>query len=297
MRPWFRNSPLFSPDSSPGGSDTALVDLGAPFEHGDDPAPAEKKPEKSAEQIEIENLRAENAASKRRADEAEETARYWANRGRQQPEREVRREPEPERREAVVTEKPEKLLDDLTSEGLEALKKRGVVTGPELAQILEEQEQRMEGRMQAVRQDAEFGARIAQEFPEIAEDSKRIDRGEKPKSDLFMAASRIYQQLVADDPALKDTNGALLIAARQAKAEVAAKSKNKDEPMRGENNSSQDTRRARIDRQRGDRVPAGSEGDEGHQDGFSKQQLEVMKHLKVKPEDFRKHAGVTKNGR
>lgn len=276
-----------------------LIDPGAPFEHGQE-SEAEEKPKpaaKSSETLRIEALEADLARERSARKEAEDDSKYWANRNRQPQQREEREDtPAKPAAPAAATEKPEKLLDDLTAEGLDALKKRGVITGPELATILEEHASKMEGRMQQVRQDAEFSARISAEFPEIAEDSQRLNRNEKPQTELFAAASRIYRQMVADDPALEGTNGALLIAARQAKAEILAKKK----PAAKETDEVEEARpprRARIERQASDRSPSGSEGDESHQDGFSKQQLEVMKHLKVEPQNFRKHAGVTRNGR
>ena len=72
---------------------------------------------------------------------------------------------------------------------------------------------------------AEFDERIAAEFPEIADDSKRISEGKPPQSELFKRAAEIYGQAIADDPSLKNSESVVLMAARQAKAEAAKKGK------------------------------------------------------------------------
>jgi hypothetical protein len=68
--------------------------------------------------------------------------------------------------------------------------------------------------------DAQFAAQLQQEFPEIVADSERMSRGLQPESEIFKCAGAIYRAAVAADPALKESRGALLMAARQAKAEL-----------------------------------------------------------------------------
>lgn len=293
MHRWFNSSPLFNAAGDASGSDT-IYDPGIPHEHSHEPEVKEApKPVKSAEAIELESFKARLTAAERRAEQAESDAQFWAARGRRQ-DAEVIEEPVRREQPPAVAVKPEKLMDDLTAEGLEGARKNGLITKADLDAILAEKTEEIRGAIKAERADAEFGARIANEFPEIAEDSRRLERGEKPQSELFRLAGEIYRGLVADDSTLKGTNGALLIAARQAKAQIKAKVK--EEPVRTDPDR-QDRRRERIDRQRGERTVTGGEGDESHEDGFSKSQLDVMSKLNVKPDEFRKHVKVGTNGR
>lgn len=301
-----------------GGGDTTLVDPGAPHEVGDreeEPAPAAAE---TPEQKELKALREENQRLSRRAEESEEDARYWAGKSKQPA---AAAEPEPERRAApepaaILDEKPEVLLDDLNREGLQALRKRGFIDQATFQTAIDNLSEDIDNRIQAARSDAEFGGRIAAEFPEIAEDSKRVSQGERPQTELFKRAGAIYRAAVAEDPALKGSKGLLLIAARQAKAELskegkggrgAAAADDDEQPRGGRGSSRQDpaeprqsARRDRIDRQRPDRGVDDEEG-RGGKEHFSDQQLAVMKNLGVKPDAFNKHrdagGGSRRNGR
>ncbi len=296
-----------------GGGDTTLVDPGAPHEVGeaaDEPKPAATE---TAEQKELKALREENQRLSRRAEESEEDARYWAGRSRQPAA--AAAEPEPDRRAApepaaILDEKPEVLLDDLNREGLQALRKRGFIDQATFQEAIDNLSEDIDNRISAARSDAEFGGRIAAEFPEIAEDSKRVSQGERPQSELFKRAGAIYRAAVAEDPALKGSKGLLLIAARQAKAELSKGGKgataaddDEEQPRGGRREPAeprQSARRDRIDRQRPDRA-SGDEETRGGKEHFTDTQLAVMKNLGVKPEAFEKHrdagGGGRRNGR
>ena len=294
-----------------GGGDTTLVDPGAPHEVGED-AEEPAAPKETDAEKELKELRERVTRSERRAEQAEEDARYWAGRNRQP----AAAEPEPERRAApepaaILEEKPEVLLDDLNKEGLQALRKRGFIDQATFQEAIDNLSEDIDNRIQAARSDAEFGGRIAAEFPEIAADSQRVSKGERPQTELFQRAGAIYRAAVAEDPALKGSKGLLLIAARQAKAELAKEGKggkgaagDDDEQPRGGGRREpaeprQSARRDRIDRQRPDRGVDDSEV-RGGKEHFSDQQLSVMKNLGVKPENFEKHresGGGRRNGR
>ncbi len=305
MRNWMYPGPLMDKEPAPAGgdgrgSDTIAVDPGSPYEHDLEQPPAKPIPVKSDADKEVDRLKQENADLKRRREEAEEDARYWSRRGQPQP-KETDEEPAAPAPREVIKEKPEKLLDDLTSEGLEALRKRGFITADQLENVLAENDKRTESKIAAARADAEFGARLGTEFPEIAEDSARISRGEKPKSEIFARASEIYRESIGLDPELKGSKSALILACRQAKAELTLKAQDnrnavrnaEEERPRGDRPSPRERaerRRERIDSQRPDRAssPDESAGDPS----FSSQQTEVMKRLGVKPEEFTKHRGA-----
>lgn len=54
----------------------------------------------------------------------------------------------------------------------------------------------------------------------IEVDKMALHDGLKPESELFKCTGEIFNTSVALDPTLKDSKGALLMAARQAKAEL-----------------------------------------------------------------------------
>jgi hypothetical protein len=270
------------------------VDPGVPYEHDRDPELEVAKPaQKSAAEVALENIQAELVRERKARETAEEDARFWANRGRQQP---VEREeiPRPEPKAARVAPKPEKFLDDLASEGLDGARKNGLLTVEDAQAMIDKAKAEVGQTIQETRADAEFGATFAREFPEITADVQRVSNGQKASSAEYVAAARIIKELGAEYPDLKGTNSLVLMAARQARVEVAAAKKQapREAPLEDDQDR-QSGRRRRIDAQRGERSAASSEGDGGHADGFSKEQLTVMKHLNVKPEVFRKNLEET----
>ncbi len=302
---------LMDEETGASGSGTIAIDPGAPFEHDNaPPAKDDKPPAESQEAKDIKALRAELADLRKGKDEAEEDARYWSRRAQEQRNataRETEDQPEPRRRQAEpAAEKPEKLIDELSTDGVAALKKRGIITADTLQEVLEEAEQRTDARISAARADAEFGMKLAQDYPEIAKDSERVDRGERPQSELFKRTGELYREAVAIDPSLKGSKGLLLLVAKQAKGELDAKAKpaakekaqvDDDEALPHTARRDRSERRDRIDAQRPERG-RGSEESSGDP-GFDRDQLAVMKHLGVKPEAFRKNmqTGGRRNGR
>lgn len=308
MYNWFLKSPLFDAEpAAGGGTDTIQVNPGVPYEHSQEPDKPEPKPVvESPEQKELKTLRAENERLAKRAQDAEEDGKYWATRARNGhvEERRPAEEESRPRRTETAAEQPAKLLDDMSTEGMKALEKRGFITADQLKEILAEQAKGIRGEITEARTDAEFGIKLSKEFPEIAEDSDRVSRGERPKTEIFKRAGELYREAVAEDPKLEGSKGLLLTVARMAKKELefAAKGKkeaaNEDEtPVNGraKDTDRQETRRRRIEAQRPDRSSGNEE--EAGDPGFDPTQLQVMKHLGVKPEEFKKHAGGARNGR
>jgi hypothetical protein len=80
----------------------------------------------------------------------------------------------------------------------------------------------------AARDDAEWGMKFAREFPEIAEDNARVDRGEKAQSELWNRTSKIYRAMVDENPELAKDRETIVLAARQAKRELAAEARPRD---------------------------------------------------------------------
>lgn len=280
-----------------------LIDPGTPYEHGAEP---EAKPAgKSATEQRLEQIERDLAEARRTADTERANAQFWARKAASKEPTVVVTQPEPEETRELVpelVEKPEALLDDMSKAGLNALKARGLITADQLRQVLEENNQRnqaaTEERIQQVRAEAEFQGRLASEFPEVAEDSARMDKGLPAKSPLFIRAAEIYRENIALDPALDGSKGALLIACRQAKAELDAKGRGGKKPadeVDDEPRRERPSRRERIARQAPERSVDADES--SSEPEYGKQQLEVMGRLGVKPEEFARHATRSRNGR
>lgn len=304
MRKWTLPELLFDSEQERGGggSDTIRVDPGAPMEL---PDPAEKepaRPAKSADAIKAEQLEADNVKLKKRADEADEDARYWSNRARARRDAaEADDAPASRRREAepatpaVAAEKPEDLIDDLNKRGLDALKARGFLTQEEVDAKIAEANEQTDAKITEARSDAEFGGKFASEFPEMAADSARVSKGEKPQSELFKRAGVLYRAAVDEDPSLKGSKGLLLMVARQAKKDLADEARPTRRTAAEVDEPARPSRRERIAAQRPDHAPGDEETGGG--DNFTEVQRAVMKNLKVTPESFKKHSEVARNGR
>lgn len=291
MLNWFARSSLFAEDGAAGGG-VMTVNPGDPVEHDyDEPEPEEVKlPGKSDADKRIEALEADLADQKRKTREAEEDSRHWATTARRngnapRPAEVEQEEAEPESAE----EKPEKLLDDVSTQGAAALKKRGFVTKADVKDAVKQVLSEVDGKINATVAASKIDQQMGQEFPELVEDSKKIaaakDSGRRPDvTPLFTRASEIYRAAVALDPTLEGSTGALLISARQAKAELASEAKTKTKGATVESITRPQERRSRIEQQR----PARAIADEGGDDGptYTPQQQEVMKRLHVSEKDY-----------
>jgi hypothetical protein len=252
----------------------------APFE-GDDAAPAAPakpeataKPDKAAKpDDEVSRLREENVSLRRRATESEQSERFWADKaksGGEQPKRGPQIvEPEvelgdlagEEQADDEAAQTPEKFLDELNEKGIDAvisaLRKRGLVLDKD--QVLQLSAETSRRVVQHERGKMTIDAQISTDFPELKDDT----------SDLFQRTSKIFRQNVELDPNLRKSPAALLMAARQAKAELkfeAPPKQKRDYRQDGEEREEADARQRRINAQRGDLGRGGGgtpfEGDE-----------------------------------
>lgn len=281
-----------------------IVDAGAPFEHGEQPAQGEQATPKSDLEKRFESLEADLKSERALRKEAEETAKYWAGQGRQAPivEEVSESDEDPIPDDPILEDDEKVLLDDIAKEGYAALKKRGFVREADVRKLVREAEHRAMQGIEARDRESGFERQLASEFPELVEDSKRLSRGEAPKTEIWKRAAEIYREAVALDPGLKSTKSALLIAARQAKAEIGGKAK----PAKGETVRDDDDeditpsrgaqRRARIQSQAPEPRHTGGDDDDGAP-VISAQAREVLKHLKVSEQDFVKNSGETRNAR
>jgi hypothetical protein len=302
MRLFHAALPLFEDEPGSAGGGPPL-DPGAPFVHGEPPEKpaAGKAAEKSDIEKRLDALERDNAALRKKNDELSESERYWAQRARGGDRDDAPADdagefdPDPEipagRAADVQEETPEALLDDLSAKGLKALKARGLITDDELEKRLEKIRQQTEQRIAIAEADASWSTSFAQEFPEIAADNARMNRGEKPQSELFQRASAIFREMVADDPSLKKSQGALTAAARAAKRELAAEKKAME--------NDRDERRARIDAQRPERDRSRNDDDDGepHVSRLGQQVIGHLSRFGVTEESYRDHQGAeNRNG-
>lgn len=292
----WKTGPLYdrAGEGEGGGGGTA-VDPGASYEHDLDEVtpPARVEDPRDARIKALEN---DLKTERQQKDELSRSERHWADIAQRNLDRDDEEVPEAAAAVAaapITTEKPEDLLDDVSRDGLAALKRRGVVTRDELDTLLAQSQQRAETRLQEVRTDAGFDAQIAKEFPEIAEASAQISRKERPNSPLFLRAAEIFRQALADDPRLKGSKSTLLLAARAAKAQLEAEDARKGKPAKVTDRDDDDEvetsrqrrRRDRVAVQSTERAPAsGNENDD--RPTVSKQAREVLAHLKVSEAEF-----------
>lgn len=252
---------LFAPDPAPaggGGDQSAVIDMGAPFVIDPDvkPAPAAPKPEKSDTDKRLDAMAAELEGLKRTNRELEDSNRYWSERARggqppaPEPEPELDDTPTP-RVVADPDEKPEKLLDDMSVDGLKALRIRGIITEDQLFDELDKREQRLlqqvEQRLETNNRHNQMDAELAK-FPDLMADSNRVKNGLAPQSEHYKRTQQHFREMVDLDPSLKSSSAALIKAARMAARELELEGKVNDS---GRNNRQQE-RRDRIDAQRGD---------------------------------------------
>lgn len=314
MRRWFELHPVLRDreDGAGGGSGSDVirdrVDPGAPHEVGveHEPADTPATPKKTAAEIQAEDLTSQLASERRRREEAEDDARYWANRNKRTAA--DADEPLPARRAAVDDPAPvadmtaDELVELINKKGVAGLKEAGFLTKGELEANNAALRSELTGFVKNERADAEFGGRVASEFPTIAAESQKIHRAKAqgvrytPTDPLFIRAGELYREAIADDPALENAQGIILATARMAARELAGggtrRQASQDTPPRGaggrfEREETPARRRDRIDRQRPDR---GTTDDEtGSPEQFDEEQLAVMKHLNVKPEKFVAH--------
>ena len=330
---FFLRDVLFDEAGDGGAGGGGRLDPGAPVEIDDDPGTGggggKEKDPGADKDAEIARLKADNAKLSGERDQATNDARFWANKAGQtrQPVADEPDEDEPEPAPARGTQaaNPKKLLDDMTEEGEDALKKRGFVTQDQLNAAIKQA--RKEGREEATsiaqheRGEAEFNGRLNSEFPELLQDAARVKRGEQPKSELYTETQRIYQELAEEDPSLVGSKSLLLLAARQAKKNIDGGGKGRkgsgpsggdagdggngngrgrersgqfssgggsdDDAGLSHRGSQQRNRRDRIDAQRGQRGNQDRGGEEGDviQDA---QTTTLLKGLGVSHEEYNK---------
>lgn len=264
-------------------------------------------PDKGQGKDEVTITKSELESLRRERDEALQGNRDWANYVRRgaQPER----QPEPEQEDELNPEEfidaappalegdtPEKLVDDLASQGVAALGKRGFITAADAqklavevaAKVTRELIGRERGKMQS-------DAQIFAEFPELKDQ----------KSELWAETAKRYQAAVRMDPAAKKTPAALYLAADAAKEFLRAKNggrRSREEDMdlddaRG-NREDESDRRRRADSQ--DSRPRGRAAADDTDDMLGSEARAVIKGMGITEADYnasRRELGVGRGRR
>lgn len=258
---------------------------GLPFVHTSDPAEgngAAKPAEKTDTDKRLEALEKDLVDERKARREAEEDAKFWATRNKAAPAAADDSDDEPAPTDpADADESPDALLDAISKDGLKALRNRGFATKTEIEALLQQTEARAEQRIAEARSDATFEARLGEEFPEIAADAKRVDAGEAPKSEIFKLAGRYYQEYTKADPKLLGSKSTLLMCARLAKSDLAAKG-GKDSAAKADR---EEQRRQRIEEQRPERAPLRADADDDEPD-ITEEMREVGRQLGVSEKEL-----------
>ena len=281
-----------------------VIDPGAPMEHTREAPAAPASPAKQDTPNPLETRLNSLEAELR---ETRSNAEYWARRAAgpgPQPVQQVEEEPADEPIVQIgappAGESKDDFLNDLNEAGLDALKKRGVITGEQFAQALSALETRLATRYNQDQEGRQFDAKLNAEFPDLVAASDRMAAGQKVDSPLYEKTAAHFKQLIKDSPGVKAESaagrGLLLAAARLAKADIAMEGNQRQE--------TNDQRRERIDAQPGRGRRAGgadSAVDEGA--GLTEQQRALIGNLSrfgVTEDKFRKFAGerpASRNGR
>lgn len=304
---WYRGPLLDEVDVDEGTGTGTAIDPGTPFEHDnlvdDEDVDDKKTPAPDAKALAAENDRLKQDLERERTDK-----NFWAERAARAPQPVTQQAPIDEAEEddepAVpkrVAKKPEEFLTDVASKGEEALREAGFVRMEDVQALVDKAVKGATKQSQqytdATREDAEFAQKVDTEFPEIAAEVRRFtaDKSYKSTNPLYIETTRIYNQMLQDDPGLANRRGTLFAAARHAKDVIAARG-GKGAGTNTVNREQE--RRTRIERnQPSGRSGAADRDDNDRSGGHTPEQLQVMKMLKVTPEQFNKKRDADTGGK
>lgn len=165
---------------------------------------------------------------------------------------------------------PEKLVDEIAANGVEALRKRGFVTAAEAQRI-------------AVQKATEVANRVAKSVVSTERNKNATDRQivgnypdlQNPESELFQETAKIYREAVAMDPNAKKSPAALMLAAKAAKTIIDAR------------HSAQETEEERLERVEAQGGPRGRGRDTAGNDYMGPETTEILRQMGVSTDDFK----------
>jgi hypothetical protein len=246
-----QGTPVQSDQGPPPGPEPGAT----PFEGDETPAqsataapPVKPKDETADLRKRLEGLEAQNK-------ELIASERYWADKARADSAGagEEGDEDEAPPAEPLTEEKPEEFIERLTTQGASAieaeLRKRGFIRKEDVEPLARKVAREI---VNAERGKLTSDAKLVRDFPELQDQN----------SPLFQATAQIYHQAIQDDPNMMNSPTTLQMAARVAKAELAAK--NKGGKPQGESEPSdyrddrESERRRRVSAQQGERGVSGT---------------------------------------
>lgn len=240
-------------------------------------------------QKELREVREENARLKTANTELSQSERQWSERALRATR--TAEHAEPAEPKAAATEEDietgEQLLDDVSKDGLKALRKRGFVTMKEVQALVAESIERAQGDG---RTEGQFQDAMQREFPEMAEDLARVEAGKKPENEIFILAADIYNEARKLDPALTGSKSALLMATRQAAAQLALQGKRKVDTEADR----QATRRGRIEAQTPSR---GTKSDDDEPTALTAKQKQMAADMGISEKKFTEQQAKIKGSR
>jgi hypothetical protein len=266
------------------GLESQESDAGQPTGGGNDKAEGKKGKEDPT----IIALRKENEELRKRTDELTNSERYWAEQARsaKKPKQE-QPDVDPDEVDDEDDEQPlDKFIEDLTTKGKAALKKHGFVTKREAREMADRRAAKIARQIvDEERSKLSADAELAREFPDLQ------DRD----SDLFKRTAEIYQKETEADPSLKKSNRTLMLAARQAKLELAVKNagKRRSDSEDDDDEDVDDAEQERLDRvraQSGDRGRRRSAGFENGNDHLTPAEKQACKVFGISEEAYKKRA-------
>lgn len=250
-----------------------VIQHGVEVPIGDEPVKP-KEPDKPAEKSDVEKLREEfrkelDARDKQIA-ELRESEKYWARKAGRAVEPEPDESEEPEEPQEPE-EKPERLLDELSADGLKAIEKRGFVKRSDVERMVNDKVNRT---LEEVQQGQAFDAKLQRDFPDLTD----------PKSELFKRAGANFREMVELDPKAKGSRVALYAAAKLAARELETEKKV------ATTNDREERRRQRIADQAPERGRTRQSNDDDEFE-MSPQARQIVKNLErfgVKEEGYRR---------
>jgi hypothetical protein len=268
------------------GLESQESDAGQPTGGGND-KPEGKKPK---EDPAVAELRKEVAELRKEREALQQSERYWSEQARsaKKPKQE-QPEVDPDEVDDEDDEQPlDKFIEDLTTKGKAALKKHGFLTRREARELADRRAEKIARQIVGEeRSKLSADAELAREFPDLQD----------PKSDLFKRTAEIYKSETDADPSLKKSTRTLMLAARQAKLELAAKNVGKrrsDPEDEGDDYEDvDDAEQERLDRvraQSGDRGRRRSAGFDNGNDELDPMQKQICKAMGISEEAYKKRA-------
>lgn len=222
----------------------------------------------------VRELRSELKATKDQLGELRESERVWFERYERLA-KGGRPEPDPDADDdgpEVEDDTADKLVDEFSSKGIEALVKRGVLTKKAAKELIRKEAEKVarevvgKAETRAVRDSQLFA-----EFPELRD----------ANSDLYKRTAEVYRQMVKDDPDAADSTRALARAAKEAKLTMRI-----EQLERGGGRDRDDDRARRVAAQAGDRGRGGGEFRDDDMGPEAREVLRAFERYGATEEDF-----------